>query len=304
MIPLFFWFLVVLLLINPLMPQSASASPEIPGDNTNKSVIQDYSIRVVIDQIYISKKGDYLEVSEFVVFRNDGPGIFYDHVNHTYFAVSIPEGVENLETNAMECCLVQYEDTVFMDPMNPVNPGDSFDMKISYSLFTENQDYKFDKAVVYNTTSLSVFVNKKGGIGTGKGFSTITIHGNDFEVISFQNLAEGDKITIPLQMAGKSNRYGIAGVIFLVLIAIFSGFKYIKYRTGRKDTLEKLEQEKTRIFRIIHGFEKHAGSEESGEYRILMDEYRQKAIEILIKIDKIKSKEVENIRGITGRTGE
>ena len=295
--------LIFLFFITSGMPSSASASQEIPENNITKTVIsgQDTSIRVVIDQIYISKKDGHLEVSEVIVFRNEGPGVFYDPVNHTYFAVSIPDGVENLETNAMECCLVQYEDAVYMDPMDPVNPGENFEMKISYSLFPDALDYRFNKVALYNTTSLSIFVNNKGGIGTGKGFSTVTIHGDEFEVISFESLTEGDELTIPLQLSDKPNRYGVAGIALVFLIAILSMSKYMKFRAGTKESLEKLEHEKIKIFRTIHGFEKHAENEESEEYRKLMDEYRQKAIGILIKIDKTKRKEPDSNRDNGGR---
>ncbi len=54
-------------------------------------------------------------------------------------------------------------------------------------------------------------------------------------------------------------------------------------------TLEELEIEKRKIFKTIYGFEKHAGPEKSEEYRRLMDEYKQKAIQVFIKIDKIKN---------------
>ncbi|MCK5488220.1 MAG: hypothetical protein KAI86_18495 [Desulfobacterales bacterium] len=295
--------LMILFFIYSIIPQQVSASQGSSENNLTTSTIalNDYSIRIVIDQIYISKKDGHLEVSEVIVFRNEGPGVFYDPVNHTYFAISIPDGVENLDTNAMECCLVQYENEVYMDPMEPVKPDDNFEMKISYSLFTDTLDYRFNKVALYNTTSLSVFVNNKGGIGAGEGFSTVTIHGDEFEVISFENLTEGDEIVIPLQVEGGTSKYGTALILFVFLLAIISGFKYMTYRAGTKESLEKLELEKIKIFRTIHGFEKHAENEYSDEYRKLMDEYRQKVIQILIKIDKTKSKELDNNRDDGGK---
>jgi hypothetical protein len=291
---------IIVFYITYLMLPAAYASQDTPVNLTVPGILGNESgIRVVIDQVYISKKDDHLEVSEVAVFRNDGPGIFYEPGNHTYFAISIPSGAEKLNASAMECCLVQYEDTVFMDPMNPVYPGDNFEMKITYSLFPGTGEYIFGKVAMYNTTSLSVFVDKNMGIGTGEGFSTITIHGDEFKVISFENLSKDEAVKIPLQVSGNTDTYRNAGMflaVLLAVLAVLSGFKYMKYRAGTKESLEKLEHEKNRIFRTIHGFEKHAGSEESGEYRKLMDEYRQKAINILIKMDKIKNKEPDNNR--------
>lgn len=294
---------IIVFYITYLMLPSAYASQDTPVNLTMPGIMGNESgIRVVIDQVYISKKDAHLEVSEVAVFRNDGPGIFYEPENHTYFAISIPPDADKLETSAMECCLVQYEDVVYMDPMEPVKPGDNFEMKITYSLFPGAGEYMFGKLAMYNTTSLSVFVDKNTGIGTGDGFSTITIHGDEYKVISFENLSKDEAVKIPLQVSGNTAYTYRNAVMFLAaLLAVLSGFKYTKSRAGAKESLEKLEHEKKKIFRTIHGFEKHAGMEKSGEYDRLMNEYRQKAIEILIKIDKIKSKEPDNNRDNGGR---
>ncbi len=85
--------------------------------------------------------------------------------------------------------------------------------------------------------------------------------------------------------------YAVIGLISLFSIGLVYRFKgKILRKVGKAYTLEELELEKRRIFQTIHGFEKHAGTESSEEYRRLMEEYRQKAIQIFIKIDKIKNK--------------
>jgi hypothetical protein len=56
-------------------------------------------------------------------------------------------------------------------------------------------------------------------------------------------------------------------------------------------TLEELELEKEKILHAIKGFEKHAMGENSEEYMRLMEEYRQKEIDVIMKIDKIKKGE-------------
>jgi hypothetical protein len=65
------------------------------------------NISVTLDHIFISKKNNSIEISEIVVFRNDGEDISYRKENHTFFAISTPPDIKNLKTEAMECCLVE-----------------------------------------------------------------------------------------------------------------------------------------------------------------------------------------------------
>ena len=85
-------------------------SYSINGHNLSN---QSYNIRVVLDHIFISKENNSLKISESVVFRNEGPEIYYSKDNHTFFAISTPSEAKNLKTQAMECCLVQEEGVVF-----------------------------------------------------------------------------------------------------------------------------------------------------------------------------------------------
>lgn len=260
---------------------------EIEEDNSisgHKLSGQSY-IRVIIDHIFISRKNNSLEVSEIVVFRNEGTEI-YIHDNHTFFVISTPQEITNIKTDVMECCLVEKEGVVLVDLMKPMMPGDSFEMRISYTLSTQGSEYVFKKDVIYNTTSLTIFVNKNSGISV-EGASKLTLQGDEFEVISFKHLKIGETVSIPIQMIEESSKlYAGIGLIFL-----FSMVYIFRKKIMRKEyTLEELELEKKKIFQAIHAFEKHAGGEQSDEYRRLMEEYKQKAIQIFIKIDKIKNK--------------
>ncbi len=269
-------------------------SEKIIGNVTNEHNLsnQSYNIKVVLDHIFISKENSSLKISESVVFRNEGPEIYYSKDNHTFFAISTPQDIKNLKTQAMECCLVQEEGVVFMDPMQPIKPGDNFEMQVSYTLPSQSSGYVFNKSAVYNTTSLLLFVDKKSGIDLEGLYETLTLAGNEYNVITFNDLKAGETASIPIKMTQERNYlYAVIGLISLFLIGLVYRFKdKILGKVGKAYTLEELELEKKKIFQTIHGFEKHAGAESSEEYRRLMDEYRQKAIQIFIKIDKIKNK--------------
>jgi hypothetical protein len=284
-------------------------SNSINGHNLSN---QNY-IRVVLDHIFISKKNNSLEISEMVVFRNEGAEIYYSRDNHTFFAISTPNEVKNLKTQAMECCLVQEEGVVFMDPMQPIKPGDNFEMQVSYTLLSQSKDYVFNKSAVYNTTSLSIFVDKKSGldlegqyetlINPSKKdddrwvYQTLTLQGNEYNVIAFNDLNAGEPVSVPIKMTeGFSYIYAGIGLFSLFSIGLVYRFRDKIFRRREKEyTLEELELEKKKIFQAIYGFEKHAGPKKSEEYGRLIDEYKQKAIQIFIKIDKIKNKGQMNI---------
>jgi hypothetical protein len=260
------------------------------GNNTGS-----YNISVVLDHIFISKKNNSIEISEIVVFRNEGEEIYYSKDNHTFFAISTPPDIENLKTQAMECCLVQDEGVVYMDPMQSIAQGANFDMQISYALSLQDQKYVFNKSAIYNTTSISMFVDKKSGIDLEGTSEVMTLSGNEYNVLAYNNLRAGEMISIPVKIIPGNSGYLYAGIgiFFLFSIAIIYFFKEKIFKRKKESTLEELEVEKRNIFMTIYGFEKHAGTEISEEYQKLMEEYRQKAIRIGIKIDNFKKNKQE-----------
>ncbi len=250
-----------------------------------------YDIKVVLDHAFISKKNDSIEVSEIVVFRNDGQEIYYSKDNHTFFAISIPREAKNLKTQVMECCLVQEEGMVYMDPMKSIAHGSNFEMQVSYTL-PESTDLMFNKSAVYNTSSLMMFIDKRSGMSIIGSNGTLTLAGNEYRVIAFDNLSAGEKVSIPITIS-KETEYlypgiGLATLISMGLVYRFRG-KIFGIRT-REYTLEELELEKRKIFSMIYGFEKHAGTQKSEELKKLIEENRLKAIRIFIEIDNLNNK--------------
>ncbi len=109
----------------------------------------------------------------------------------------------------------------------------------------------------------------------------------------FNDLKAKETISIPVRMT-KEQDYLYAGLGIFSLFSIGLVYRFwgkIFRKNNKEYTLEDLKSEKRKIFKIIYGFEKHAGTESSEEYRKLMEEYRQKAIQVFIKIDKLKDKD-------------
>ncbi len=252
---------------------------------------QSHDIRVVLDHVFISNKNNSLEISEIVVFRNEGREIYYSRDNHTFFAISTPPDIKDLKTQAMECCLVQEDGLVLMDPMQAVKPGDNFQMQVSYTLLPRSSEYVFNKSAIYNTTSLSIFVDRKGGMYPGGAHETLTLGGVEYDVIPFKDIKAGESVRIPIKMTGEPDYfYAGIGIMLIFSLGMVYHLRGKILRKRKEYTLDELELEKRKIFQAIHGFEKHAGALKSQEYVRLMEEYRQKAIQIFIKIDNIKNK--------------
>jgi len=274
---------------------SAQTDEIISGENNSigghAPTNQSYNIRVALDHIFISKKNNSLEISEIVVFRNEGQEIYYSKDNHTFFAISTPSDAKNLKTQAMECCLVQEEGVVYMDPMQPIAQDANFEMQISYSLLPQGSEYVFNKSAIYNTTSLLMFIDKKSGTSIDGANETITLGGNEYNVISFNDLKAGETVSIPVKMTKEPGYlYAGIGLFSLFSVGLVYHFRGKIFRRKKEITLEELEIEKRKIFKTIYGFEKHAGPERSEEFLKLMEEYRLKTIQIFIKIDKLKDK--------------
>ncbi|MDO9097064.1 MAG: hypothetical protein Q7U60_02940 [Candidatus Methanoperedens sp.] len=122
-------------------------------------------------------------------------------------------------------------------------------------------------------------------------YETLTLDGNDYSVIAFNDMEAGETVGVEVKLTeSASYLYAGMGLLFLVSIGLVYHFKEKLFRR-RRESFEELELEKIRIFQAIHGLGKHARTESSEEFNKLMDEYKQKAIRIFIKIDKIKIKD-------------
>ncbi|MCX9085545.1 MAG: hypothetical protein OIN87_12200 [Candidatus Methanoperedens sp.] len=258
---------------------------------TNNQGNQISNIRVVLDHIFISNINNSLEISETVVFRNEGQEIYYSDDNHTLFAISTPPSIRDIKTQAMECCLVQDEGVIYMDPMQSLKSGENFEMKISYTIVPQGQEYVFNKSAAYNTTSLSIFVDKKSDLAIEGSDDIITLSGIEYNFIIFNDLTPGETIGIPVKIT-KEPDYKYVGIGFFLIFSICLVYFFkgkLKRKRTKNLTLEELELEKIKIFHTIYGFEKHVGHEKSDEYTKLMEEYRNKVFQIYFKMVSLKN---------------
>jgi len=157
-------------------------------------------LTVSIDHIAFSTASNGIKVDEFVEFVNTADKVFFSK-DRAYVGISTPEGITRFETDAMECCLVREKDAARIDPMNPILPGETYKVQISYVFNPETLNNLFYKTMIYNTSYITLLSDKKNGFGIESNSGNKEIvpsEGKEFEVISFKNVPRDQRLDIQI----------------------------------------------------------------------------------------------------------
>lgn len=198
-------------------------------------------LSVNVDHIILSQASNGIKVDEYVVFMNTGDKVFFSK-DRAYVGISTPEGITNFQTDAMECCLVREKDSAWIDPMNPILPGETFTAQISYVFNPESSNNLFFKGMIYNTSYITVLSDKKNGFGIESQFAKKEIvpnEGKEFEVLSFMNVPKDQRLDIRItgyvpSKTGSSEDFNyLIPVVALLLIGAVS-YPLLKNKIGKK----------------------------------------------------------------------
>ncbi|MCZ7399180.1 MAG: hypothetical protein O8C62_05775 [Candidatus Methanoperedens sp.] len=121
-------------------------------------------LNVKIDHVVLSKTANGIKVDEYVEFMNTGDKVFFSK-DRAFVGISTPEGITRFTTDAMECCLQREKDAAWIDPMNPILPGETYTAQISYVFNPESSKNLFYKDMIYNTSYITLLSDKKNGFG-------------------------------------------------------------------------------------------------------------------------------------------
>lgn len=88
-----------------------------------------------------------------------------------------------------------------------------------------------------------MFIDKKSGMSIDGSNETITLAGNEYNVISFYDLKAGETVSIPVKMTKEPDYlYAGIGVFSLFSIGLVYCFRGKIFRKNKKEyTLEELE---------------------------------------------------------------
>ena len=198
-------------------------------------------LSVSIDHIVLSKTSNGIKVDEYVQFMNTGDKVFFSK-DRAFVGISTPEGITRFQTDAMECCLQREKNAAWIDPMNPVLPGDTYTAQISYVFNPESSQNLFYKGMIYNTSLVTILSDKNNGFGIESTYAKKEIvpsEGKEFEVLSFMDVPreQGLDIRITGYVPSKPDGGEEFGYLIPVVAAVLIGavaYPLFKNKIGRK----------------------------------------------------------------------
>ncbi len=197
-------------------------------------------LSVNVDHIILSRASNGIKVDEYIVFMNTGDKVFFSK-DRAFVGITTPEGITGFQTDAMECCLVREKDSAWIDPMNPILPGETFTTQISY-VFNPESSNLFFKGMIYNTSYITILSDKNNGFSVDNQFAKKEIvpnEGKEFEVLSFMNVPKNEKLDIritgyvPSKTGSEGDFNYLIPVVALILIGAVS-YPLLKNKIGKK----------------------------------------------------------------------
>ncbi len=198
-------------------------------------------LSVSIDHIVLSTTSNGIKVDEYVEFMNTGDKVFFSK-DRAFVGISTPEGITRFTTDAMECCLQREKDAAWIDPMRPILPGDTYTAQVSYVFDPASSNNLFYKGMIYNTSYITLLSDKKNGFGIESSYAKKQIvpsEGKEFEVLSFMNVPEGQRLDIQITgyVPSKTESGGDFSYLIPVLAVVLIGavsYPFLKNKIGKK----------------------------------------------------------------------
>ncbi len=198
-------------------------------------------LSVKIDHIVLSTASNGIKVDEYVEFMNTGDKVFFSK-DRAFVGISTPEGITRFTTDAMECCLQREKDAAWIDPMNPILPGETYTAQISYVFDPKSSKNLFYKGMIYNTSFITLLSDKKNGFGIESKYAKKEIvpsEGKEFEVLSFMNVPRDQKLDIQITgyVPSKTGSEGDFSYLIPVLAVVLVGavsYPLLKNKIGKK----------------------------------------------------------------------
>ena len=245
----------------------------------NLSIVSSSDTGIVIERqnidIEISESG--LLIEENIILNNTG------NENATSVKFWIQQSASDVKILAVDSgkyltpiLFVNNRECNLSENNLSIEPGNSFDIKITYGLPTNTEN--FEKTISYDTTSLSVTFRNE-------------------QLYQVQNVQSGSSFSVNLFKPTEAplNIIYIVIIFLLVVILIASTlFLLRKQRSKAKNSIvdseEALNTKKALLLSLLKDIEKqHRSKEISDEtYTKLKDEYKQQAVEVMKKLEDIK----------------
>ena len=281
--------------------------------NVFDSTVSDDVIGVVQDHVILSQEPSGVWVDEIVVFRNMGTDTFFNP-DRAWLGISLPPNVINFHTDYMGCCVTKDGSVAWIDPMEPMMPGDTLDVKISYQLDSVDSSFPFSKNILYNTPGISILAPMQSGLDIESSTGVVedlSLNGNIYRTLTLMNLKTNSNIQ-PLITGIKVTSSGDGGIttgkVILILAALVVVgavlYPFLKKRkilgihekAKRRHTnaypsrsFGELNAEKLAVFKILQkiDYDLENGLISEDEYETYREIYEQRAEDIITQINEM-----------------
>lgn len=281
--------------------------------NVFDSTISDDVISVVQDHVILSQEPSGVWVDEIVVFKNMGADTFFNP-DRAWLGIPLPPNIINFHTDYMACCVTKGDGVAWIDPMEPMMPGDTLDVKISYQLDSADTSFPFSKNILYDTPGISILAPVQSGLDIESSTGVVedmSMGGNIYRTLTLMDLKTDAKIQ-PL-ITGinviPSDDGGITTGKFIIILAVLGAIGAVSYPFLKKRKIlgihekaksrhtnahpsrpfSELNAEKMAIFRILQkiDFDLENGLISEDEYETYREIYEQRAEDAIMQMNEM-----------------
>ena len=289
------------------------------------STTKDTNIRTVADHIVIGQDMNGPWVQEYIQFVNMGDTSYYGP-DGVYVGIGTPLAIRDVQTDIMDCCMIQEDKRIWVDPMEPLLPGDTTEATIYYYLDTDDKEFVFEKDILYSSSYIMVYGDSDSGIDLKSQVTatdTENLDGRNYDVLRYAHPTPGDTIlftvsgyTLPDRNSSDTTDwvvYLVLGILIIIMLAYPALSSKVKGNSDRpvqrsrspdeliepceSDVLQmsrqELEDEKLRIFEKLRNLDNELDDglileDEYDEYR---SEYKAAALEIINCLKEMEQEE-------------
>jgi hypothetical protein len=254
----------------------------------------DEDIIINSHQVIVQRGAGFFSVSEFLLYQNIGETVF----NSSRLSIRLPLEMYGFSSSIMDCCILVEAGDVAFDPMDPIMPGQQYEMWMEYYIDADSSEYMFRKTVDYSTQAIHFFVETNEDYQAPiasklENRGIVTIDNKEHTFFFGTDLEAGFNINV--NVAGFSSPSNfitqIGGIILISLTTTFLvSYPIIRRRRVGKASVEDLEMKKLAIFRKTVQLDSDyaSGDISQKKYDGLKSKYRKRAIRLMQRIDENK----------------
>lgn len=268
------------------------SAPVVVSNQTSRKVAitvsnvsdSDDNIVASLYQMSIERGNNYLNVTEFIRFRNNGSSV----INNTSIKVALPTGYKNFVWD-QDCCYQAADFGFFFKPTAPLLPNATKTINFAYRLEPTTDEYTFSKKFYYGTGDVFVTVNPNGGLKVTNHKNLweqgqVPDNGVTLDVWGASSFLQGEDVSITLVGYKGGGELNLVWIGTGVLAAVIVGVVVYNFR-GNRGSIEKLRSEEEALTSVLKQVDKDYAAKkmEEVEYYKLRLKYKE-------RLDKIRKR--------------